>query len=403
MKRRILAAIVAAMCFGSVVPVNAIAETAAQSLQTGETEKNTMATDINSTIKDIGVFEKSEKMTLDDVIELSKKGDELTWSDFEAYNGIKSGTPFDMLAYLYLIDEGYYLSVSGAVDGAPDKVQLCHYNQNISVDVLTGDVEAFIAEYSNYELPDIGYTFDEIYNMTEDEVRTVFNEKGLTDTEKYHVYPQRNGNTAVNNNSMTVLLYPENYMINLTGHELVSHVIDMNDKDKLFKNSDIVWDSDKVKKSLGLPKEYFDVYDVSSMTVTKSAPEGEDPDIRKYCECSIRCKSEDKDKIADLRRAALNYIQLNPDFALVYPETYGGENVSTPVKSLKGDANCDGQVDLSDAVMIMQALANPDKYGIGGTAEYHLTEQGKLNGDMNGDGLTVGDAQAIQKMLLGLE
>ena len=345
----------------------------------------------------------TKPMALDDVKELAKKGGELTWSDFEAYSGRKCGTPFDMLAYIYEIDESYYLFVSGAVDGAPDKVQLCHYNEHISVDVLTGDVEAFIAEYSNYELPDIGYTFDEIYNMTEDEVRNVFNEKGLTATEKYHVYPQRNGNTAVDNDSMTILLYPENYMINLTGHELVSHVTDMNDRDKLFKDSDIVWDSEKVRKSLGLPEEYFNIYVESSMGVIKSAPEGEDPDIRKYCKCSIRCTSKDKDKIADLRRAALNYIQLNPDFALVYHETSGGENVLTPEKNLKGDANCDGQVDLSDAVMIMQALANPNKYGIGGTAENHLTEQGKLNGDVNGDGLTVGDALAIQRKLLGLD
>ncbi|WP_303826074.1 hypothetical protein, partial [Ruminococcus flavefaciens] len=284
----------------------------------------------------------TKTMTLDDVKELAKKGGELTWSDFEAYSGRKCGTPFDMLAYIYEIDESYYLFVSGAVDGAPDKVQLCHYNEHISVDVLTGDVEAFIAEYSNYELPDIGYTFDEIYNMTEDEVRTVFNEKGLNDTEKYHVYPQRNGNTAVDNDSMTILLYPENYMLNLTDHELVSHVTDMNDRDKLFKDSDIVWDSEKVRKSLGLPEEYFNIYVESSMGVIKSAPEGEDPDIRKYCKCSIRCTSKDKDKIADLRRAALNYIQLNPDFALVYHETSGGENVSTPEKNLKGDANSNG-------------------------------------------------------------
>jgi len=77
--------------------------------------------------------------------------------------------------------------------------------------------------------------------------------------------------------------------------------------------------------------------------------------------------------------------------------------VSEMPVTLKGDANCDGQVDLSDAVMIMQALANPNKYGIGGTAEKHLTEQGQINGDMDGDGLTVGDAQAIQRKLLGLD
>ena len=68
-----------------------------------------------------------------------------------------------------------------------------------------------------------------------------------------------------------------------------------------------------------------------------------------------------------------------------------------------GDSNCDCQVDMADAVLIMQALANPNKYGLDGTAEVHLTEQGKANADMDGDGLTVGDAQAIQKILLGLE
>ena len=78
------------------------------------------------------------------------------------------------------------------------------------------------------------------------------------------------------------------------------------------------------------------------------------------------------------------------------------ENHTEPIEVLRGDANCDGQVDLSDAVMIMQALANPNKYGLDGTAELHLTEQGKINGDMNGDGLTVGDALAIQNVLLGL-
>ena len=84
-------------------------------------------------------------------------------------------------------------------------------------------------------------------------------------------------------------------------------------------------------------------------------------------------------------------------------DTAASDEITVTAITLKGDTNCDGQVDLSDAVMIMQALANPNKYGINGTAENHLTEQGKLNGDMNGDGLTVGDAQAIQRMLLGLD
>jgi hypothetical protein len=76
--------------------------------------------------------------------------------------------------------------------------------------------------------------------------------------------------------------------------------------------------------------------------------------------------------------------------------------VNDAVEKVKGDANCDGELSMADPVMIMQALANPNKYGIEGTAEKHLTEQGQINGDMDGDGLTVGDAQAIQRQLLGL-
>ena len=60
-----------------------------------------------------------------------------------------------------------------------------------------------------------------------------------------------------------------------------------------------------------------------------------------------------------------------------------------------GDANCDGNVDMSDAVLIMQSIANPSKY--------KLTEEGKANADMNGDGVTSGDALAIQKKLLHLD
>ena len=59
-----------------------------------------------------------------------------------------------------------------------------------------------------------------------------------------------------------------------------------------------------------------------------------------------------------------------------------------------GDANCDGTVELADAILIMQSLANPNKYVI--------TEQGKLNGDVDKSttGLTSNDALKIQEFLL---
>ena len=67
-----------------------------------------------------------------------------------------------------------------------------------------------------------------------------------------------------------------------------------------------------------------------------------------------------------------------------------------------GDSNCDGTVDMGDAVLIMQALANPNKYGLKGTDSKHITEEGAANADVEGgNGLSNNDAQAIQLYLLG--
>lgn len=72
--------------------------------------------------------------------------------------------------------------------------------------------------------------------------------------------------------------------------------------------------------------------------------------------------------------------------------------------TLWGDADCDGRVYLNDAVLVMQAIGNPDAYGVNGSDTSHITEQGKLNADVNeaGNGLTNLDALAIQKYLLGM-
>lgn len=63
---------------------------------------------------------------------------------------------------------------------------------------------------------------------------------------------------------------------------------------------------------------------------------------------------------------------------------------------LRGDANTDEVVNLADAILIMQAKANPEKYV--------LSEQGALNADVSdtGDGVTNMDALVIQRYLLGL-
>lgn len=75
----------------------------------------------------------------------------------------------------------------------------------------------------------------------------------------------------------------------------------------------------------------------------------------------------------------------------------------------RGDANCDGEVALNDAVLVMQSLGNPDAYGLNGSEETHITAQGIKNADVvggedgkGGDLLTNADALRIQQYLLKL-
>ena len=87
-------------------------------------------------------------------------------------------------------------------------------------------------------------------------------------------------------------------------------------------------------------------------------------------------------------------------------ETTASTTSTTAISSdiLYGDANCDDKVDISDAVMVLQALSNKDKYGLNGTDPTHITEQGMKNADCNlsRDGVTTADALAIQKAVLQL-
>ncbi|HOF69037.1 MAG TPA: dockerin type I repeat-containing protein, partial [Ruminococcus sp.] len=59
-----------------------------------------------------------------------------------------------------------------------------------------------------------------------------------------------------------------------------------------------------------------------------------------------------------------------------------------------GDANCDGKVDISDAVMVKCYLINNKTYGI--------SAQGLINADVqgNGNGVNAQDAVTIQKYVI---
>lgn len=82
------------------------------------------------------------------------------------------------------------------------------------------------------------------------------------------------------------------------------------------------------------------------------------------------------------------------DVKITNGEINVGKEISKP-NGVKGDANEDGDLDISDAVFIMQSLSNPN--------DYKLTKQGLINADVIGDdGVTAMDALEIQKWTIKL-
>lgn len=104
-----------------------------------------------------------QKLTLDDVILLSQKGDALTWSDFERYQGRDVGSGLYIMRYE--IDELFDVLVGGVPDETPMYIYLRANNEaDDEIDIRTGDVSAFISAHRN-DVPKVVEPFDALNKL----------------------------------------------------------------------------------------------------------------------------------------------------------------------------------------------------------------------------------------------
>ena len=90
----------------------------------------------------------NRKLTLDDVVMLSQKGDALTWLDFERYQGQDIG--FGLYIMRYEIDERFEVRVGGVPDEKPMYIYLkVNTETDDHIDIRTEDVLAFIETHRN--------------------------------------------------------------------------------------------------------------------------------------------------------------------------------------------------------------------------------------------------------------
>ena len=115
-------------------------------------------------------------------------------------------------------------------------------------------------------------------------------------------------------------------------------------------------------------------------------------------ENAVRTGSSIYDIVSRLYNSDFKFSLVSQGYAagLFTADIYYNGRSSAPilVDGLDGDANVDGSTNLSDAVTVMQSIANPDKYNV--------SAQGSKNADTDGNGITNADALNIQKQLLGL-
>lgn len=83
-------------------------------------------------------------MTLETVKNLSKKGDKLSWEDFQTYDGgkdIGSG----LYIKLYPIDDKYELLIGGgSLKESPMYINLSNKDTKKSIDIRHDDIDEFI-------------------------------------------------------------------------------------------------------------------------------------------------------------------------------------------------------------------------------------------------------------------
>jgi len=89
--------------------------------------------------------EKPQKLTLEKVKELAKKGDNLSWKDFKSFEGTAGGSGLRIMDYP--IDDKYILTIGGGSEAKPMYIYLI-YNNNAEkenrIDIRHDDVDKFI-------------------------------------------------------------------------------------------------------------------------------------------------------------------------------------------------------------------------------------------------------------------
>lgn len=229
-----------------------------------------------------------------------------------------------------------YVEYTAEKTDIPEKLAAYIKDRKIDPDLVKTGVSG---SFSKQNESVVGISFEEFSKLTEDEVKAMFEEKGLTDSMYYRLWTEVNINDEVGHEAIWVILKPNPFPVS---------------DSEIADSYKVCWEDDRFASALGLPKELFEFKQNTPVRIGIGDNNG------KYCSCNINAKAANSSDTEKLLAAALNYVQLSPYFVSFHYD-YLGWRVA-PAVQVKGDVNGDGKFTIADVVTFKKWL-----YGISDT------------------------------------
>ncbi len=233
-----------------------------------------------------------------------------------------------------------YVEYTAEKTDIPEKLAAYIKDRKIDPDLVKTGVSG---SFSKQNESVVGISFEEFSKLTEDEVKAMFEEKGLTDSMHYRLWTEEKLRNELRCGEVWVLLKPNPFPVSNP---------DLADDYKVY------WEDDRFASALELPEKSFTFKQNSTVHVAFDDEKGSDNN--EYCSCYISPKTANNVEAVKVLTAALNYVQLSPYFVGFY-YNYWGVAVN-PTVQVKGDINGDGKFTIADVVTFKKWL-----YGISDT------------------------------------
>ncbi len=308
----------------------------------------------------IGYYRKNENIPLDIINQVEKKGFDPQLVNFVKEDHEKDGLIEDIDVIKRLINwyisenklnagivpefelldglgsNALYVEYTAEKTDIPEKLAAYIKDRKIDPDLVKTGVSG---SFSKQNESVVGISFEEFSKLTEDEVKAMFEEKGLTDSMYYRLWTEENINDEVGHEAIWVILKPNPFPVS---------------NPEIADSYKVCWEDDRFASALGLPKELFEFKQNTPVRIGIGDNNG------KYCSCNINAKAANSSDTEKLLAAALNYVQLSPYFVSFHYD-YLGWRVA-PAVQVKGDVNGDGKFTIADVVTFKKWL-----YGISDT------------------------------------